>query len=159
MAEFKNPKLVLGGAIIGGFTQEPEDHPIMGLMGVGLGAFIGSELEVVYKHSGKIKPEEIIEAAADNADDIKVQLDALNANKRSAVSDEIIIDFIDSRLKESNQVKKQIKQSARDVFSKSYQSVLSDRDIVLRNDSFNAVDRAIKPGDIVTGKQIGRAHV
>ena len=29
MAEFKNPKLVLGGAIIGGFTQEPEDHPII----------------------------------------------------------------------------------------------------------------------------------
>lgn len=148
MAEFKNPKLVLGGAIIGGFTQEPEDHPIMGFMGVGLGAFIGSELEVVYKHSGKIKPEEIIEAAADNADDIKVQIDALNANKRSAVSDEIIIDFIDSRLEGSNQVKKQIKQSARDVFSKNYQSILSDRDIVLRNDSFNAVDRAIKSGDI-----------
>ena len=32
MAEFKNPKLVLGGAIIGGFTQEPEDHPIMGIV-------------------------------------------------------------------------------------------------------------------------------
>ena len=148
MSEFKNPKLLLGGAIIGGFTQEPEDHPIMGLMGVGLGAFIGSELEVVYKHSNKIKSEEIMEEAVDNADDIKVQLDGLNSNKRSAVSDEIIIDFIDSRLEESNKIKKQIRKNMGDLFSKNYQSVLSDHDIVLRNDNFNAVDRAIKSGDI-----------
>lgn len=148
MSEFKNPKLLLGGAIIGGFTQEPEDHPIMGLMGVGLGAFIGSELEVVYKHSNKIKSEEIMGEAVDNADDIKVQLDGLNSNKRSAVSDEIIIDFIDSRLEESNKIKKQIRKNTGDLFSKNYQAILSDHDIVLRNDNFNAVDRAIKSGDI-----------
>ena len=148
MSEFKNPKLLLGGAIIGGFTQEPEDHPIMGLMGVGLGAFIGSELEVVYKHSNKIKSEEIMEEAADNADDIKVQLDGLNSNKRSAISDEIIIDFIDSRLEESNKIKKQIRKNTGDLFSKNYQAILSDNDIVLRNDNFNSVDRAIKSGDI-----------
>lgn len=46
MDPIKQPKLLLGGAIIGAMSQDPEDHPIASALGMGIGAYVGNSLQI-----------------------------------------------------------------------------------------------------------------
>ena len=38
-------KTIMAGAAIGAFTQDPTDHPIAGVVGLGIGAYMGSVIK------------------------------------------------------------------------------------------------------------------
>lgn len=46
MDPIKNPKLLIGGAILGAASQDPEDHPIAAALGMGIGAYVGNSLQI-----------------------------------------------------------------------------------------------------------------
>ena len=50
MDPVRNPRLVIIGGAIGAYTQNPEDHPIAAIAGMGLGAYVGNEIEII-RHS------------------------------------------------------------------------------------------------------------
>ena len=46
MDPIKQPKLMIGGAILGAMSQDPEDHPIAAALGMGIGAYVGNSLQI-----------------------------------------------------------------------------------------------------------------
>ena len=57
-----NPKLMLAGAAIGAYTQDPTEHPVAGVVGMGIGAYVGNSIkaEVIAKTNvAKVQSENI----------------------------------------------------------------------------------------------------
>ena len=120
MAEIKNPRLMLAGAALGAYTQDPENHPIMGLAGVGIGAYVGANLQIVREiPKAKNRADRL---GAGVLDYINVNPEEFNATKHATVKESEMERFIRDRVRNSSRANTTMRRHINDRIKASMQN-------------------------------------
>lgn len=124
MSDFKNPRLMLAGAAIGAFTQDPENHPITGMAGMGIGAYIGGNLEIVKTEGKRVFQKKAEPKPVTLSDNIAVDLNDLNASRQTNFDKLTMSDILEFRKRDTTKRAKKIQRSSYASFrSKFYDNV------------------------------------